>query len=74
MISLDEPFCLSLSSIVTSACLKSGQGNSTNAVKSDAKQCLALALLKQIKISCYTDYTKCLDHSQIYNNFIYVVV
>jgi len=39
-----------------SVCLKSGQGSSTNAVKSDAKWCLASALLKQIKISCYTEY------------------
>jgi len=31
---------------------KCGQGNSTDAVKSDAKQCLALALLEQIKSSC----------------------
>jgi len=31
-------------------------GKSTDAVESDAKQCLASALLEQIKISCYTEY------------------
>ncbi len=39
-----------------SVCLKSGQGNSADTVKSDAKRCLASALLEQMKISCYTEY------------------
>jgi hypothetical protein len=39
-----------------SVCLKWGRGNSTDTVESDAKRCLASALLEQIKISCYTEY------------------
>ncbi len=35
---------------------KCGWGNSTNILKSDAKICLASALLEQIKITCYTEY------------------
>ncbi len=41
----------------------------TDAVKSDTKQCLASALLEQIKISCYTEY-KVLGPSLIYNNLL----
>ena len=38
-------------------------------MKSDAKRCLASALLEQIKISCYTEY-KAFGPSLIYNNVI----
>jgi len=49
-----------------SVCLKCGLGNSTEAVESDAKRCLASSLLEQIKISCYTEY-KVFRPSLIYN-------
>jgi len=49
-----------------SVCLKCGQGNLTDAMKSDAKQCLTSTLLEQIR-SVVTQNTKCSDHSQIYN-------